>query len=42
MTLAVPDSTHFSSSIQAARPDDAPIYVVLDILSARKGAKIRS
>jgi transposase len=28
-------------SIRAARPDGAPIYVVLDNLSARRGAKIR-
>ncbi|RXS72706.1 IS630 family transposase, partial [Streptomyces sp. TM32] len=28
-------------SIRAARPDGAPIYVVLDNLSAHKGAKIR-
>jgi len=29
-------------SIRAARPDGAPIYVILDNLSAHKGAKIRS
>ncbi|GAA4235555.1 hypothetical protein FHR32_007724 [Streptosporangium album] len=28
-------------SIRAALPDGAPIYVILDNLSARKGAKIR-
>jgi hypothetical protein len=29
-------------SIRAARPDGAPIYVILDNLSAHKGADIRS
>ncbi|TCO41080.1 transposase [Actinocrispum wychmicini] len=29
------------TSIRAARPDDAPIYVILDNLSAHKGADIR-
>ncbi|MFE7509671.1 IS630 family transposase [Streptomyces sp. NPDC057540] len=29
-------------SIRAARPDGAPIYVIMDNLSARKGAKIRT
>jgi transposase len=29
-------------SIRAARPDGAPIYVILDNLSAHKGAKIRA
>lgn len=28
-------------SIRAARPDGAPIYVILDNLSAQKGADIR-
>ncbi len=28
-------------SIRAARPDGAPIYVIMDNLSARKGANIR-
>ena len=28
-------------SIRAARPDGAPIYIILDNLSAHKGAKIR-
>jgi len=30
------------NSIRAARPDGAPIYVILDNLSAHKGAKIRA
>jgi hypothetical protein len=29
-------------SIRAARPDGAPIYVILDNLSAHNGAKIRA
>ena len=31
-----------SRSIRAARPDGAPIYVILDNLSAHKGVKIRA
>src|SRR5699024_11489356 len=38
-TCALPISL---KSIRAARPDGAPVYVILDNLSAHKGPKIRA
>jgi hypothetical protein len=38
---AFPDRLAALRSIRAARPDGAPVYVILDNLSAHKGDKIR-